>query len=60
MTDLLSKLFLAILLLGEVLNVGRFIMLDFNAPYKAEVGRAVGFFVPMGGVVGYWTFEEEQ
>ncbi len=34
---------------------------DFAAPYKAEVLRSIGIFVPpLGIVLGYITFNEEN
>lgn len=39
---------------GYGLNVGKLIGSDFKEPYKAEIIRSVGIFVPIVGIpVGY-------
>ncbi len=46
---------------GWCMNVYKFCTLDFESPYKAEVVRGVTIFLaPVGGVVGYITFGEEE
>lgn len=39
--------------LGYVMNVVKFVKLDFHKPYKAEVIRGIGLLPPVGAVVGY-------
>ena len=43
-----------LLIVGWVMNLVAFCRCDFEAPYKAEIIRAVGVVVPpVGGVAGY-------
>lgn len=55
-------LFWLLLAVGWVNNIYRLVAKDdFASPYKAEVLRVVGIFVaPLGSVLGYITFEEEE
>ena len=42
-------------------NIYKFVSLDFEAPYKAEVLRGVGIPVaPVGVVLGFVEFDEEK
>lgn len=46
---------------GYAANVYKVFGLDFASPYKAEVIRTVGVFVPPVGVIaGFVTFDEEK
>ena len=42
-----------VFLTGYVMNIVKFVRLDFKAPYKAEVIRGIGIVPPIGGVLGY-------
>lgn len=60
-----AEFFLTIMFLisafGYLRNIYMLSQDDFSAPYKAEVIRGVGVFVPfIGVVVGYTTFAEEE
>jgi hypothetical protein len=39
---------------GWVMNMVAFVQCDFQAPYKAEVLRGLGVFVPPVGVIEGW------
>ena len=41
---------------GYVQNIYKLTQCDFEAPYKAEVIRAVGVFPPVGAIVGWIDF----
>lgn len=41
------------LLAGYVINIVKFVQLDFKAPVKAEVIRGVGVATGAGAIVGY-------
>lgn len=41
---------------GYVQNIYKLTQCDFEAPYKAEVIRAVGVFPPVGAIVGWMDF----
>jgi hypothetical protein len=46
-------------LFGWVKNIYRLAQTDFQAPYKAEVLRGIGIFVPpMGAIEGYINIED--
>jgi hypothetical protein len=45
---------------GWILNLVKLADLDFEAPYKTEVFRVVGLVPPVGMVMGWITFEEEE
>lgn len=49
-----------IILSGFVLNIVKLAQLDFKPSYKAEVIRVVGIFPPVGAIVGWITFAEEN
>lgn len=50
-----------ILMMGWFVNIIRFFQCDFDTPFKEEVVRGVGIFVPpVGGVVGYINIEDEE
>lgn len=60
---LLGIVIIAIIILfitGWVKNVIKLTNLDFSAPYKTEIIRVVGVLPPVGGIVGWMTFEEEK
>jgi hypothetical protein len=38
---------------GYVMNVVKFVRLDFETPVKAEILRGIGIFPPVGAVMGY-------
>lgn len=42
------------MLVGFVRNIVRLCYCDFEAPYKAEIIRGIGIFIPpVGGIVGW-------
>lgn len=44
----------AVLGIGWVINVFKFVKSDFDAPYKSEALRGIGILVaPAGSVLGY-------
>lgn len=50
-----------VLMLGWFVNIIRFFQCDFDTPFREEVVRGVGIFVPpVGGVVGYINIEDEE
>ena len=57
---LISCVALLIAIVGQCMNIYKLCNLDFNAPYKAETIRAIGVFTPIGAVVGYINFDEEE
>jgi len=46
--------FIALIFGGYALNIFKLVKLDFEAPYKAEIIRTVGVFVPPAGIVAGW------
>lgn len=50
-----------VLATGWCTNAYKLIQLDFEAPYKTEVVRSLALVIfPIGGVVGWFTFDEEE
>jgi hypothetical protein len=45
---------------GYVMNIYKFAKCDFEAPYKAEVIRGVGIFIPYGIVTGWMDIEDGE
>lgn len=46
--------------IGWCMNAYKFVCSDFESPYKSEVVRAIGLFVPpVGGITGYMTIGDE-
>lgn len=45
--------FVGLMLTGSLMNIYKFIKLDFKAPYKAEIIRAVAIPTGLGGVIGF-------
>jgi hypothetical protein len=45
---------------GWVMNFYKFTQLDFEAPYKAEIIRAVGVVPIVGAFTGWMTIGEEN
>lgn len=65
MKNLTAAFFIGIVLLflagtaGYVMNIVKIFGTDFASPYKAEVIRAVGVFVPpVGAIAGWFTIED--
>jgi len=57
----IAILFIAVLILGFigwVLNIIKLTKTDFQAPYKAEVIRAVSIIPPMGAIVGWINIKD--
>lgn len=54
----LAELFYLSLAIGWCMNVYKLIVhCDFAAPWKDEIIRAVGIFLPpLGGILGFFTF----
>lgn len=38
---------------GYVMNIVKFVRLDFEQPVKAEILRGIGIFPPIGAVMGW-------
>ena len=61
---LIGLFFLAVwgfLIIGWVLNVVKLVESDFEAPYKNEVIRTVGTFVPpIGGIAGWVDIDDAK
>ena len=58
-TTVLWITLLIVLGIGWILNIVKFVNLDFKEPYKAEIVRAIGIpIAPLGGVVGYMTIDD--
>lgn len=45
---------------GWCMNLYKITKLDFKSPYKAEIIRGVGIFVPISFVTGYMNIGEEN
>lgn len=46
---------------GWCMNVWKLCHDDFASPYKAEVVRTIGIFIPpVGSITGYVAFDEEN
>jgi len=62
----MGKLWVVLLILiltggvGWVKNAIKLVNLDFEPNYKAEVIRVIALVPPIGAVVGWLTFEEEE
>jgi hypothetical protein len=52
-------IFYVALIYGYIANIYALTQLDFQAPYKAEIFRAVGVVSGIGAILGYVTFDEE-
>lgn len=55
---LLAALLLSVCLLGYVMNIYKFAMCDFTAPYKCEVIHGLGLFPVVGIVTGYLIIKD--
>jgi hypothetical protein len=50
-----------VILIGWGMNIYKFANADFKEPYKEEALRGIGIVVvPMGGILGYMTLENEE
>ncbi len=49
-----------VLLIGYLMNVYKLVQCDFEAPYKAEVIRGVGMFIPFGAFIGYIDINDSK
>lgn len=59
LAQLMLALLLVAILWGYVANVVKFVSADFQEPYKEEVLRGIGVFIPpVGVVIGYLEIEE--
>lgn len=57
----IKTLLIVILSIGWVFNTVKFFKSDFESPYKTEVVRGIGIFIPViGGVIGYCEIGEEN
>ena len=60
-SSFIAQLLIAVVVMsGWTLNLVKLANLDFEAPYKTEVFRVVGLVPPVGMVMGWITFEEEE
>ena len=53
MVAVLGLCFVAVLVLGEVKCIVKFIRCDFEPSYKAEIVYGVGMLTPIGCIIGY-------
>jgi hypothetical protein len=54
-------LFVLVMATGWGMNLYKTTQLDFETPLKAEVFRLGGIFIaPVGAILGWWTFKEEE
>lgn len=56
-TIIFTIIIVVILIIGWIMNVVKFINLDFKPPYKAEIIRGVGL-TPLGGIIGYINIKD--
>lgn len=44
--------------IGWIKNIVKFIKLDFQEPYKAEIIRGISIIGPIGGIVGWINIKD--
>lgn len=53
LTEAISLILGVILGLGWAMNLIKFLSLNFESPYRAEMIRLLGVITPLGTVIGY-------
>ena len=58
---IVTLIFMAVLFVGWIMNLASLCKADFKAPYKNEIIRGFGVFVPfVGGVAGYIPIKDGE